>query len=170
LGTSVDEINRVQEENAESAKLIVYANEFEINLQQQPAETLSEKPKDGGFHYTPLRIHGLRLTPDGQDHVRQIANLLHAQSGQQQPMVIVERSQTSKHWETQHQYPVHFNDELDALRREVVVNSLLAFGILNARELVVVAPAFPTGLNAEEAAAAHGDAIGDRGSSTSRGR
>ena len=77
------------------------------------------------------------------------------------PLVIVERSRTSKRWETIHEYPVHFNDELDKLRREMVVEVLRAFGIVNADDLVVVAPAYPTGLNAREAGAAYFNALGN---------
>ncbi len=80
LGTVVDEANRLQEENAEMAKLIVYTHEFEINLQHEPPKTLSDDNKNQGFQYEPtVQIRGIRLTPDGQDHVRRIARLL--QSG-----------------------------------------------------------------------------------------
>lgn len=153
LGTVVDEANRLQEENAEMAKLIVYTHEFEINLQHEPPKTLSDDNKDTGFRYEPtVQIRGIRLTPDGQDHVRRIARML--QSGTCPPgsLVLVERSRTSKHWDTKHHYPVHFNDELDAIRRDVIVNILTTHGIPNAESLVVVAPAFPTGLDAQEAA------------------
>ena len=45
LGTVTDEINRMQEENAEFAKLIIYMHEFEINEQPQfPGATLMKKP------------------------------------------------------------------------------------------------------------------------------
>ena len=155
LGASLDELNRTQEENAEQAKWVVYTHEFEMNRQDHPTPTdASGAP--------PPRMHGLRLTPGGQDHVRQIARQLSDLAEGARPWVIVERSQTSKRWDTQHHYPVHFNDELDALRRQVIVAALESHGVPDAGELVVVAPAFPRGLNADEAAAAFDRTMGGR--------
>ncbi|MCA9262816.1 MAG: hypothetical protein KDA60_03165, partial [Planctomycetales bacterium] len=146
LGNTVDAVNQRQEENAEQAKLIVYMHEFEINLQDEDKSTKSDEVQEGGFRYEgALRVRGMRLTPDGQDHVRQIAKLLQQSDGTPIP-VIVERSQTSRRWDTEHHYPVHFNDELDALRREVVVSALTQLGVPDADEIVIVAPAYPTGL------------------------
>lgn len=161
LGSQVDHIHRIQEENAELAKLIVYTHEFEINLQEENLSRLSDDKSNGTFDYQDEpRPHGLRLTPDGLDHVRQIASVLTGfETLESSPMVVVERSTTSKRWDTEHHYPVHFNEELDELRRLVVVGVLESLGVADAERVVVVAPAFPTGLNARDAAAAYQTAI-----------
>jgi hypothetical protein len=159
LGASVDEANRQQEENAELAKMIIYSHEFESNLNDESQATGDESEQEN-FRYVPAqRPRGFRLTPDGQDHVRQIAKVLIDQGDAFRTPVIVERSRTSKHWDTKHHYPVHFNDELDAMRREVVVAALFNLGVADAEELVIVAPAFPTGLSAAEAGANFSNAI-----------
>ena len=154
LGTAVDQLNLAQENNAEAAKLIVYTHEFENNLQDSPQAELVGQNRPFEFQ-NPNRMRGLRLNADGLEHVEQIASILIHHSPQARPSVMVERSRTSKMWETEHHYPVHFNAELDELRRQLIVNLLLSSGIDNANELVVVAPAFPNGLSAEEAAAAY---------------
>ena len=170
VGSVVDEANRQQEENAEAAKLIVYMHEFEINIPRKAPEAELELEK---FQFSPEQmLRGFRLTPAGQDHVRQIAQHVLASgyhSAISDPnhipsqLVIVERGDTSKYWDTLHRYPVHYNDELDEARRLIVVNALLAFGIANADQMVVIAPAFPEGLSAEEAAAAYGNAFNNSG-------
>ena len=163
VGSVVDEINARQEENAEYAKFIVNQHEFEVNLLDELDAAGSGK-KESAFEYRPQnRIRGYRLTPDGESHVRQIANLILNFTGSEVPYVIVERSNTSKRWETQHQYPVHANDELDNIRRQIVVNVLIALGVANANELVIVAPTYPAGLNAQEAAISYQRAIFNSG-------
>lgn len=163
-GTWVDDVNRQQEENAEQAKLIVYAHEFESNVHDTPAPSASDAKRQEHFEFTAeQRPRGYRLTPDGQDHVRQIAVMLQTDADCMSSPVIVERSRSSRKWESQHGYPVHFNDELDELRRDVVVAALASFGVPNADELVIIAPAYPTGLNAAEAAAAFGNAMQQSG-------
>ena len=162
LGTVVDEANRTQEENAEASKFIIYMHEFEPNTPNY-AELLRSKstlPNEFEFQ-TEDRVQGFRLNPDGQDHVRQIARSLIAtqpldggQYYQPHRFVVIERSDTSKHWRTVHRFPVHYNDELDAARRNVVVNALSLLGVANADQIVVVAPAFPEGLNSDEASQA----------------
>ncbi|MFK7770268.1 MAG: hypothetical protein AB8B55_23865 [Mariniblastus sp.] len=171
LGSVVDEVNRIQEENAELAKLIVYVHEFEINmpLESKPSNETEVETATEGFKYiTPEHVRGFRFTPYGQDHLWQIAQRLQQviYNGEM-PMgmesrysVTVERSQTSKYWRTKHQYPVHFNDELDEVRRRMVVDALTAYGISNANQLVVIAPAFPEGLSGQEAANSYQRAFG----------
>ena len=168
VGAVIDQINQTQEENAEYAKLIIYCHEFEINLQEELTPPNPDIKKVSGFEYKPsARVRGYRLTPDGQDHVRQIAEFVKEFPFDLRPPVVVERSRTSKHWDTEHQYPVHFNDDLDDLRRRMVVETLAALGVDNADGLVVVAPAYPTGQNALEAAAAYSNAIGTTGATNS---
>ena len=159
LGSTLDEINRQQEENAEAAKFVVYMHEFEVNIPlTHPNGAVSSVE---GFEFiAPERVRGFRLTPYGEDHVARIAHelLMEQQSGVNQWSmwdVVIERSETSRLWDTRHHYPVHFNPELDEARRQTVVAALTAFGVVNADELVVVAPAFSEGMNASEAAAAY---------------
>ena len=152
IGTVLDEANRAQEENAEAAKLIVYMHEFELNV---PFSITGEMAHTEKFAGVPRDIaRGFRLTPFGQDHVRQIARELTDGTGDNK-LVVVERSNTSKNWITQHRYPVHWNTELDNHRRQLVVESLTALGVERANEKVQIAPAFPEGLSSQEAAAAY---------------
>lgn len=163
LGSVVDEANRTQEENAEVAKFIIYMHEFEPNIPNQAKLFREESAIAGEFEFqTQDRIQGFRLNPAGQDHVRQIArSLIATQTQNLEPdyvpyrLVVVERSDTSKRWQTVHRNPVHFNDKVDAARRQVVVNALTMLGVSNADQAVVVAPAFPEGLNANEASQAY---------------
>ena len=156
LGTAVDSIHHLQEQNAEAAKLIIYSHEFEINLQPE----FETQQKNKYFVYeAPVRSHGYRLTPDGEEHVRKIGNVLLATQSGHLPFVFIERSTTSRQWDSQHEYPIHQNSELDELRRNVVVSVLYSMGIANADQIVLVAPAFPTGLSGIEAAAAYQSAL-----------
>jgi hypothetical protein len=160
LGSTLDEINRQQEENAEAAKFVIYMHEFEINIPLTHPNGTESQVEDFEF-IAPERVRGFRLTPYGEDHVARIAYelVMEQQSGANHwPMwdVVIERSETSRVWDTRHHYPVHFNPELDEARRQTVVAALTAFGVQNADELVVVAPAFSEGMEAGEAAAAYG--------------
>lgn len=135
LGVEVDEWMMVQEQNAEAAKFIVYNHEFEAS-----------EWKDG------TNRGGWRLNSYGEDHLKQIAvNLVR---GDLYP-VIVERTHSSVKAGTEYEYPVHFNEELDLRRRQVVVASLQALGVSDAEERVVVAPSFAEGLTASEASRAY---------------
>ena len=159
LGSTLDEINRQQEENAEAAKFVVYMHEFEINI-PLTHPTGKASPVEGFEFIAPERVRGFRLTPYGEDHVARIAHeLLMEQLScpNHWPRwdVVIERSETSRLWDTRHHYPVHFNPELDEARRQTVVAALTAFGVANADQLVVVAPAFSEGADASEAAAAY---------------
>lgn len=53
---------------------------------------------------------------------------------------------------TKYKYPVHPNPELDMQRRELIVHALTAFGVPDAEQRVVVAPAVATGDKATNAA------------------
>lgn len=144
LGSDLDSILMQQEENAEASKYVVYAHEFELN------EALPDGTNLGGW----------RLNEYGQDHLRQIA--VNIKKGHAFP-IVVERSRTSTRPGTEYGYPVHFNDELDRRRREVVVASLEALGVEDAGMLVVVAPAFAEGLTGGEAARAYHRGMSGRG-------
>lgn len=159
LGSVVDQVYQQHEENAEYAKFIVYQHEFELNLQDSLQASKDERT-ESAFTYTPVsRIRGYRLTPDGESHVSQIANVINNHLNGFLPFVVIEQSNTSKRWETKHRYPVHGNDELDSFRRQIVVNVLQAHGVENADQLVIVAPAFATSLSAREASASYERAI-----------
>jgi len=155
LGSITDDINRQQEDNADAAKFVVYNHEFEINIPLEYKDGIKQGEK---FDFrAPERIRGFRLTPYGEDHVYQIADALiqHQESGSTQwhPWdVVVERSQSSKLWDTQYRYPVHFNAELDEARRQTVVAMLTRLGVANANEIVFVGPSFSEGGDATEAA------------------
>lgn len=171
VGGVVDQVNRVQEDNAEAAKFIVYAHEFEINQATDPDEFNQKRGIAGEFSYqNENRVRGFRLSPSGQDHLNQIAFYLQNYSGvSQPPSVIVERSETSRQWESNHRYPVRRNDLLDEARRRLVVNALYQLGIPNAEQIVVVAPAFPEGLNSQEAAQAWNRSFGGFGGQNAGG-
>lgn len=120
LGSAIDELNRVQEDNAEASKFILHQHEFELN-----------RLENGRM------VAGHRLNEYGEDHVKKIAEQL--RRGVRYP-VVVERSQTSIKPGTKYEYPVHFNPELDDIRREVVATALQSMGIADADQRVVVAP------------------------------
>jgi len=126
LGTQSDAVWRQQEANAEASDFVVYQHEF------QPGSE--------------------RLNTDGEDHVQQIAARL--LQGHEAP-VVVERSRMSPREDTQYRFPVHTNPELDMNRRDVIVRALMALGIADADERVVVAPAYAPGFRATEAEAAY---------------
>lgn len=136
LGSLSDAIFKDQEENAEASKYVVYAHEFELNKAE------ADGTNKGGW----------KLNEYGQDHLRQIA--VNIKKGHSYPIVL-ERSQTSSKPGTKFGYPVHFNDELDRKRRDVVVASLVALGVDDAESLVIVAPAFAEGYTGGEAARAY---------------
>lgn len=151
LGTQSDDIWRMQEDNAEAAKFIVYDHEF------QPPH-IHDGQTSGGW----------RLNAYGEDHVKQIAANLNR--GDMYP-VVVERSQISPDADTEFKYPVHFNEELDVQRRRVIVASLSAMGVEDAEERVVVAPSFAEGITGTEARRAYYRSIigGQRGSNVGFG-
>ena len=147
LGESIDEINQLQEENAEASKYVIYQHEFKLN------DSRYGKPASG-----------IRLNEYGEDHLKQIAKNMRA--GAPYP-VVVERSQTSSKPGTEFEYPVHFNSKLDSHRREVVVRALAAMGIEDADKNVVIAPAFAEGLSGTEAEAAYRSGMGHSNSGSS---
>lgn len=138
LGTHVDEFMRLQEENAEASKYVVYTHEFEAH---DEGDTTGRT--------------GWRLNAYGEDHVKQIA--VNLKRGDAFP-VVVERSATSVAEDSEYAYPIHFNDALDAKRRQVVVAALQALGVPDADQRVIVAPAFAEGYTGVEASRAYNDA------------
>ncbi len=140
LGALSDPIWRNQEANAERSEFVVYQHEFEGNAEF--------------------------LNTGGEDHVKQIAyRLLNGQDAQ----VLVERSMTSVREGTEFKYPIHPNPELDMRRRDIVVRSLLAMGVADAYDRVVVSPALTPGFTADEAESAYRGGIGASGVESPRG-
>ena len=140
LGSEVDQLMTRQERNAESSKFVIPMHEFELNRTHP----------DG-------RERGWRLNEYGEDHVKQIAARL--RQGHEDT-VVIERSQTTAFDDTEFQYPVHFNEELDWKRRAVVVAALERLGISDADQRVVAAPSIAEGFTANEAVRAYSRVIG----------
>ncbi|MCH5374665.1 MAG: hypothetical protein JJ992_11875 [Planctomycetes bacterium] len=111
LGTISDDIWQRQEHNAEASDFVIYQHEFKLDE--------------------------IRLNRAGEDHVKEIADRL--LDGQDFP-VVVERSMTTPREDSEYKYPVNPNPELDMTRCEVVVRALVALGVNDADERVVVAP------------------------------
>lgn len=125
-GTLSSQIWRGQEHNAEASDFVIHEHEFVLG--------------------------GTRLNYAGEDHVKQIAARL--QTGQQFP-VLVERSRHTVRATDEYKYPVHLNPVMDMARREVIVQALLAMGLPDAEQRVVVAPAYVPGYTGNEAQAAY---------------
>ena len=128
LGTQSDNIWRRQEAGASASDFVVYQSEFVNNTD------------------------AVQLNAAGEDHLKSIAVRLHC--GAPLP-VIIEQSTTSVDPDTKYRYPIHRNSELDMKRREYVVKSLVALGITNADQCVVVSPALAEGYTLAEAARAY---------------
>ncbi|MGA2066199.1 MAG: hypothetical protein ABSG86_14585 [Thermoguttaceae bacterium] len=134
LGTLSDPIWRRQEIAGAASEFVVYQHEFELN--------------------------DVHLNLGGEDHVKAIAARLHA--GAALP-VVVERGMTSVRADSQFKYPVHPSSELDLQRRDVVVRALVAMGIPDAEQRVLVAPAMAEGQTATEAARSYSHGLGRTG-------
>lgn len=126
LGTISDSIWRKHERSAEAADFIFYEHEFKLN--------------------------GTKLNDRGLDHVRQVAFRL--LQGEDFP-IVVEISLSSPRPDTQYEYPVHPNPELDMQRRAKIVKALDLLGVENAESRVVVAPAYSPGALATDAIGAY---------------
>lgn len=152
LGAEIDETFRQQEHNAEAAKYVIYAHEFELNRDYTQEENRG---------YTSNR--GWKLNSAGEDHLKRIAANLNKGHDDGFP-VVIQRSETSVKPGTKHEYPVHYNDELDARRRAVVVASLERMGVADAEDRVVVAYSTAEGLTAAEGARVYQNSLVPRGS------
>lgn len=134
LGSIVDEINQKQEGNAERSDFVIYQHEWTLNTDE--------------------------LNDAGMDHVKQIASRL-----PQHPdfVVLVERSLTSVREDSEYKYPVNRDAKLDISRREVIVRSLLAMGIPDAEERVIISHALTPGQKAIEAERDYNQGLGGFG-------
>lgn len=115
LGHLTDPYWQRQERNAEASDFVVHEHEFEGNA--------------------------ARLNNLGESHVRQIA----ARVGSVPFKVLVEPSSMKPLENTQFGYPIHPDPELDKKRRKVIVQALLAMGVQDAEERVVISPALAPG-------------------------
>jgi hypothetical protein len=88
-----------------------------------------------------------RLTPDGRDHVYEIAARMRSAPFP----VIVERSENNS------------NPELDALRRQVIVSILTNFGNADADQRTVVSPSYGPGYTSSEAESNYGRYLSNGG-------
>jgi hypothetical protein len=140
LGTQSDAIWRRQEAGASASDFVIYQHEFVTD------------PDNKG---------PIRLNMAGEDHLKSIAARLHC--GAPLP-VVVERSMMSVDPNSTYKYPVNPNPALDMQRREVVVKSLVALGVANADQCVVVAPPLAAGFTATEAAEAYTNGLNNTGS------
>ena len=126
LGTISDDVWHKHELHGEASDFAVYQSEFVADSAE--------------------------LNTLGEDHVKEIAHRL--VQGQDFP-VMVERSMTTSRSTTEHEYPIHPNPVLDMQRREIIVRSLVALGVQDADQRVVVSPALAAGYPAEQARAAY---------------
>lgn len=131
LGTYSDPLWRMQEDNAEQSDFVMYQHEFRMN---QPV-----------------------LNAAGQDHLKEIAHRI--QCGQDLP-VLIEMSDTYIEPDSEYQYPVNRNPQLDDHRRELVARTLYAMGVEDAHHRVVVSHRYSAGMDAMEAATAYESSLG----------
>jgi hypothetical protein len=134
LGTISDPIWQRQEANAEASDFVVHENEFVGN--------------------------SAHLNDLGETHVKQIA----ARVTDTPFPVLVEPSSMTRREGTKYGFAVHGDSELDMLRREVVVRSLMSMGIEDAEQRVVVSPALTPGFQGFEAERAYNRGFSGRNS------
>lgn len=121
LGSTVRAWYQVMETNAEAVDFIIYQHDFVGDT--------------------------ARLTPDGRDHVWEIAARMRSAPFP----VIVERSENNS------------NPELDALRRQLVVSVLSSFGNADADQRTVVSTPYGPGYNSIQAEPMYYQHIGSGG-------
>lgn len=98
-----------------------------------------------------FRYNSAELTPDGKDHVMDIAARMRSTPFP----VLVERSENNS------------DPELDQLRRNIIVQVLTDFGNPDAVTRVIVSPAYEKGVNAQEGESDYYRFIGTRGGTNS---
>ncbi|MHC4875258.1 MAG: hypothetical protein ACYTGL_02090 [Planctomycetota bacterium] len=134
LGSSVVSLQHAQEINSEANDFVVYDHEFVKN------ET--------------------RLTPAGEDHVRQIA----ARMEETGFPVIVEQTENEVDPSSTYKYPVANDADLDTSRRDLVVQALNLLGVQGADSRVIVGPSPSFGLTGNQAIRAYNVGFSGRGS------
>lgn len=133
LGTISDEVWKQQESNAEASDFVIHEHEWNGNTTE--------------------------LNHAGMEHVKQVA----VRAPHTPFPIIIERSSMSAKEGTKYGYPIHNNEELDLQRREFVVSALHQFGVQDADQRVVVAPALTPGFQEFEAERAYGVGFGGQG-------
>jgi hypothetical protein len=120
IGTISDPIWQTQEANAEASDFVIYENEWDGN--------------------------SAVLTDSGKSHVKQIAT----RAIEQRFPIIVEKSSRTRLPDTQFQFPIHNDPQLDIVRRSLIVEALIVLGIDDADSRVVVGNELSTGFFAFE--------------------
>ncbi len=126
LGSISDQVWRDQEELGEASDFVIPVHEFQRQSN--------------------------RLNTDGEDHIKRLAERILSSDLPMQ--VIVERTMFGRQV-GQFRYPVQPDPELDDQRREIVVKALQRLGVVEADDIVVVAPHFAAGANGQDAEAAY---------------
>jgi len=122
LGTISDPVWQQHETNAEASDFVIHEHEWNDNTTE--------------------------LNHAGMDHVKQIAV-----RAEMTPFpIIVQQSSMTARADTKYQFPVHNNEELDMLRRELIVHALVQMGWdeTTADNRVVVSPALTPGFESFE--------------------
>ncbi len=133
LGALSDPVWQQQESNAEASDFIIHEHEWVGN--------------------------SALLNQAGKEHVNQVA----ARANVHRYPIVIEASTKTSRDDTQYFYPVHGDKELDARRREILVEALQLLGVPDADERVAVGTAYAPGFNGFEAQSAYGQAFSGRG-------
>lgn len=136
LGTLSDPIWQKQEHNAEASDFVIHEHEFTANT--------------------------ARLNAAGEDHVKQIAYRFMQTPALSYP-VLVEPSTMSVRAGDKYGFAVHNDPALDLNRRQVVIAALVALGMADAEQRVVVSPALTPGFQGFEGERAYGRGFGGFG-------
>lgn len=120
LGALSDPFWQKQEENAEASDFVIHEHEFVENT--------------------------IRLNRAGEEHLMSIAS----RAATTPFPIIVQTSSLSPPAHDENGMPVHGNVALDVSRRELVVQALTRFGLQDAEDRVVVAPALTPGFEGFE--------------------
>jgi hypothetical protein len=136
LGTISDPIWQKAEHNAEASDFVVHEHEFTANT--------------------------ARLNAAGEDHVKQIAYRFAQQPTLPYP-IIVEPSTMAQRPGDKYGFAVHNDPALDMNRRQVLIAGLVALGMTDAEQRVVVSPALTPGFQGFEGERAYLRGFGGMG-------
>lgn len=139
VGTLSDPVWQQQESNAEASDFIVHEHEWVGN--------------------------SALLNQLGKEHINQIA----ARANVHRYPIMIEASSKTSRDDTQYFFPVHGDKELDARRREILVEALQLLGVPDADERVTVGTTYSPGFYGFEAQGAFGQAFSGRGNSGAAG-
>lgn len=125
LGTISDPIWKTHESNAEASDFVIHEHEWVAN---------TESLNDAGIN------HLMRI----MSRVNQVAF-----------PVVIEPSSQSVRETTEHRFPIHNDVKLDMRRRDLVVETLMKRGVMDAQNRVQVGPATAPGFESFEGEAAY---------------